>query len=302
MIRSIPSLTVLSLTLLSLAIPAGAAESLFRFTAIPDQDTARLKERFDKGAVYLDSTLGVSVEYVPVKSYAASVSAFKNGEVQLAWFGGLSGVQARRGVPGSQAIAQGEEDVEFVTYFIAHASTGLREKKACTCSGEDAEAAFPAGISGKTFTFGSKGSTSGRLMPEYFIRRHFGKPPAEVFERVGFSGDHSKTLALVQSGAYQAGALNYKVWEKEIAAGIVDTSKVRVIWRTPTYPDYNWSIRGDVDARYGEGFTDRVRQALLGMEDRDLLDSFPRAAFIAADNSMYAPILETGRTIGILED
>ena len=298
MMRSILLLAMLPF----LAIPAVAAEEVFRFTAIPDQDTARLKERFDKVAVYLGSKLGVSVEYVPVKSYAASVSAFKNGEVQLAWFGGLSGVQARRGVPGSQAIAQGEEDVEFVTYFIAHASTGLQEKKPCACSGEDAESAFPAGIAGKTFTFGSKGSTSGRLMPEYFIRRHFGKPPGEVFERVGFSGDHSKTLALVQSGAYQAGALNYKVWEKEMAAGIVDTSKVRVIWRTPTYPDYNWSIRGDVDSRYGEGFTDRVRQALLGMEDRALLDSFPRASFIPADNTMYAPILETGRTIGILED
>ncbi len=298
MMRSILLLALLPF----LGIPAVAAEEVFRFTAIPDQDTARLKERFDKVAVYLGSKLGVSVEYVPVKSYAASVSAFKNGEVQLAWFGGLSGVQARRGVPGSQAIAQGEEDVEFVTYFIAHASTGLREKKPCACSGEDAESAFPAGIAGKTFTFGSKGSTSGRLMPEYFIRRHFGKPPGEVFERVGFSGDHSKTLALVQSGAYQAGALNYKVWEKEMAAGIVDTSKVRLIWRTPTYPDYNWSIRGDVDSRYGEGFTDRVRQALLGMEDRALLDSFPRASFIPADNTMYAPILETGRTIGILED
>ncbi len=285
-----------------LETPASAAEEVFRFTAIPDQDTARLKERFDKVAAYLGSKLGVPVEYVPVKSYAASVSAFKNGEVQLAWFGGLSGVQARRGVPGSQAIAQGQEDVEFVTYFIAHTSTGLREAATCPCSGADREAGFPAGIAGKTFTFGSKGSTSGRLMPEYFIRRHFGKPPGEVFERVGFSGDHSKTLALVQSGAYQAGALNYKVWENEMAAGRVDTSKVRVVWRTPTYPDYNWSIRGDVDRRYGEGFTDRVRQALLGMEDRGLLDSFPRAAFIAADNTMYAPIVETGRAIGILEE
>ncbi len=285
-----------------LETPASAAEEVFRFTAIPDQDTARLKERFDKVAAYLGSKLGVPVEYVPVKSYAASVSAFKNGEVQLAWFGGLSGVQARRGVPGSQAIAQGQEDVEFVTYFIAHTSTGLREAVTCPCSGADREAGFPAGIAGKTFTFGSKGSTSGRLMPEYFIRRHFGKPPGEVFERVGFSGDHSKTLALVQSGAYQAGALNYKVWENEMAAGRVDTSKVRVVWRTPTYPDYNWSIRGDVDSRYGEGFTERVRQALLGMEDRGLLDSFPRARFIAADNTMYAPIVETGRATGILED
>lgn len=83
----------------------------FRFTAIPDQDTARLKERFDKIAEYLSDILGISVEYVPVKSYAASVAAFKNNEVQLAWFGGLSGVKARRGVPGSKAIAQGEEDL-----------------------------------------------------------------------------------------------------------------------------------------------------------------------------------------------
>ena len=51
-----------------------------------------------------------------MKSYAASVQAFKNDEVQLAWFGGLSGVKARRAVSGSKAIAQGEEDLAFVSY------------------------------------------------------------------------------------------------------------------------------------------------------------------------------------------
>ena len=78
----------------------------FRFTAIPDQNTARLSERFDKVAAYLAQELSIEVEYVPVKSYSASVAAFKNNRVQLAWFGGLSGVQARRAVRGSQAIAQ----------------------------------------------------------------------------------------------------------------------------------------------------------------------------------------------------
>lgn len=265
-------------------------QSGFRFTAIPDEDTARLKERFDKVADYLSSKLGISVEYVPVKSYAASVAAFKNNEVQMAWFGGLSGVKARRGVPGSQAIAQGEEDLQFVTYFIANTSTGLTEGKE-----------FPAGIEGKTFTFGSKGSTSGRLMPEFFVRKHFEKAPDAVFKRVGFSGDHSKTLALVQSGSYEVGALNYKVWENESKAGKVDTSKVRIIWKTPTYPDYNWSIRGDAEKTYGEGFIKKVQEALLSMKNRNLLDSFPRSRFIAADNSMYGPILETGTAIGVFD-
>ena len=282
--------TVAIALVLNLAVGAFAEQSRFRFTAIPDENTARLKERFDRVAEYLSGKLGIPVEYVPVKSYAASVAAFKNNEVQMAWFGGLSGVKARRGVPGSQAIAQGEEDLQFVTYFIANTSTGLTEGKE-----------FPAGIEGKTFTFGSKGSTSGRLMPEFFVRKHFERAPEAVFRRVGFSRDHSKTLALVQSGSYEVGALNYKVWENESKAGKVDTSKVRIIWKTPTYPDYNWSIRGDAEGVYGKGFVKKVQEALLSMKDPNLLDSFPRSRFIAADNSMYGPILETGTAIGVFD-
>ena len=281
--------------LIAVALPvcspqATQADPAFRFTAIPDQNTERLKERFDKVAAYLTQKTGVEIEYVPVKSYAASVAAFKNDEVQLAWFGGLSGVKARRSVKGSVAIAQGEEDLQFVTYFIAHTSTEIAEA-------DD----FPDAVKGHTFTFGSKGSTSGRLMPEFFIRQHYDKAPNKVFKRVGFSNDHSKTLALVQSGSYEVGALNYKVWENEVRAGKVDSTKVRIIWRSPTYPDYNWSIRGDVDKKYGKGFIDKVQKALLDMKDQELLDSFPRTGFIAADNAMYGPILEMGTAIGIFD-
>ena len=269
------------------AIPAGARELIF--TAIPDQNTLRLEQRFNKIADYLSQKLQVPVRYIPVKSYAASVESFKNNQVQLAWFGGLSGVKARQAVPGSQAIAQGVEDERFVTYFIANTAAGLES------TGD-----FPEEIAGKTFTFGSKGSTSGRLMPEYFIRRHFKAPPRKVFKRVGFSGDHSKTIALVLGGSYEVGAVNFKVWQNEIKAGRIDPQKVKVIWKTPQYPDYNWTIRGDVDETYGQGFTLMVQQAIVDMDDPGLLSSFPRSAFIPADNAMYRPILDVGREIGIL--
>src|SRR5210317_1284248 len=93
------------------------------FSAIPDQDQSQLIKRFSKVADYLSEKLDMPVKYVPVKSYAAAVTAFRNDQVQLAWFGGLSGVQARLLVPGSEAIAQGAEDPEFETFFIAHHST-----------------------------------------------------------------------------------------------------------------------------------------------------------------------------------
>ena len=264
----------------------------FTFTAIPDQDTTRLQERFGKIADYLSEELGITVKYIPVKSYSASVQAFKNNEAQLAWFGGLSGVQARMAVPNSVAIAQGAEDPDFITYFIANTSTGLAFSEK-----------FPKAIADKTFTFGSKGSTSGRLMPEHFIRQAFkGKAPREIFKRVGFSGDHSKTLALVQAGSYEVGAMNFKVWLKEVEAGKVDPTKVQVIWRTPGYPDYNWTIRGSVEETYGEGFIKKVQQALLDIRDPAILNAFPRAKFIPANNSMYLPILDTAIEVGIIRN
>lgn len=273
-----------------IATPAQSNDKTFIFTAIPDQDEARLRTRFGKVATYLSQTLGVPVEYVPVKSYAAAVTAFRNNQVHLAWFGGLSGVQARQSVDGSQALAQGVEDPEFMTYFIAHSSTGLEETDA-----------FPKDMAGKTFTFGSKGSTSGRLMPEFHIRNNFGRSPDEVFSRVGFSGDHSKTIALVQSGAFEVGALSFAVWENELKSGKIDPSKVRVIWRTPTYPDYQWSIRGDVNEVFGTGFTNKVRAALLSMDEPELLQSFPRSGFIPASNDDYEPIVRVGKDIGLLD-
>jgi len=261
------------------------------FSAIPDQDESRLKARFSKVADYLSKTLEVPVKYVPVKSYAAAVTGFRNDQIQLAWFGGLSGVKARLLTPGAQAIAQGEEDPQFHSYLIAHHSTGLTLSEA-----------FPKEIAGKRFTFGSKGSTSGRLMPEYHIRQYLEKSPADSFNKVGFSGNHSRTVALVESGAYEVGAVNFKVWDKMVAEKQVDTKKVSVIWKTPAYPDYQWTIRGDVDKKWGEGFGAKVKQALLDMKDPELLASFPRNSFISAQNEDYLPIEETAKAIGLLDE
>jgi phosphonate transport system substrate-binding protein len=262
----------------------------FVFTAIPDQDETRLVERFTRVAEYLQGKLGTSVKYLPVKSYPAAVTAFTNGQVQLAWFGGFTGVQARKRVPGSEAIAQGAEDVAFKSYFIANAKTGLKKADG-----------FPKGVAGKSFTFGSRASTSGRLMPEYFIRKQFsGRGPDEIFSRVGFSGDHSRTIQLVQSGAYEVGALDFTVWDLDNKAGKIDPKQVSVIWTSPTFPDYQWTVRGDVEKVYGAGFKEKLRAAILSIDDPAILKQFARSKFIPAKNSDYAPIEEVGKATNLL--
>jgi phosphonate transport system substrate-binding protein len=279
---------------LSAVLGSGTATAqdkpVFVFTAIPDSDETRLVERFTRVAGYLQGKLGIPVKYLPVKSYPAAVTAFTNNQVQLAWFGGFTGVQARKQVPGSEAIGQGAEDVAFKSFIIANVKTGLKPSKD-----------FPDAIAGKTFTFGSRASTSGRLMPEFYLRQKFaGKSPDEVFSRVGYSGDHSRTIQLVQSGAYDVGVLDYTVWDLEKKAGKIDETHVQVIWETPTYPDYNWTVRGDVDKVYGAGFKDKLQAALLTVDDKAILDQFARSKFIPAKNSDYAPIEEVAKATNLL--
>jgi phosphonate transport system substrate-binding protein len=277
-------------TVLSIGSAFAQGKPAFVFTAIPDQDETRLVERFTRVAEYLQKSLGTEVKYLPVKSYPAAVTAFTNGQVQLAWFGGFTGVQARKRVAGSEAIAQGAEDVAFKSYFIANAKTGLKKSDG-----------FPKGIAGKSFTFGSRASTSGRLMPEYFIRKEFaGRGPDEIFSRVGFSGDHSRTIQLVQSGAYEVGALDFTVWDLDNKAGKIDPKQVSVIWTSPTFPDYQWTVRGDVEKVYGAGFKEKLRAAILAIDDPAILKQFARSKFIPAKNADYAPIEEVGKATNLL--
>lgn len=255
-------------------------DPVLRFTAIPDQNTTELRAKFDPIAQHLTAELGFDVEYIPSRDYQASVEMFKNGDVHLAWFGGLTGVQARHVVEGARAIVQGEEDPEFYSYFIAHRDSGLEP-------GDD----FPMGIKDLKFTFGSNSSTSGRLMPEFFILEASGKHAMEFFaDKPGFSGSHDKTAELVESGQYQAGVLNYKVYEKRVNEGTTDPDVCRIIWKTPVYADYNFTARPEIDTIFGAGTIDRVQNALVGMSDEALLAAFPRNSLIPADNEDFEQI------------
>ena len=262
---------------------------ILRFSAIPDQDESRLREKFAPVAAYLSRTLGVPVQYVHATKYSDAVDLFKNGDVQLAWFGGLTGVQARHAVEGARAIAQGAEDPEFYSYFIAHRDTGIER-----------ETSFPSAIEGRRFTFGSMGSTSGRLMPEYFIRENTGKAPREFFDSISFSGSHDRTAELVASGRFEVGTLNYKVYERRVREGRTDPDVVRVIWKTPLYADYNFTAHPVLDTRYGVGFTDRLQRALVEMKDPALLSAFPRTALIAANSEDFDAIREVARQLDFI--
>lgn len=278
--------------------PGSSAEATqpLEVGAIPDQDPEKLQRLYGNLATYLEAELGVPVEYTPVTDYAAAVTAFKVGDLDLVWFGGLTGVQARLQVPGAEAIAQRDIDADFHSVFIANKSSGIAP--ITDANGLQA-------LKGRSFTFGSESSTSGRLMPQYFLEQANVK--LEDFKgEPGFSQSHDATLKLVEAGTYEAGVMNEQVWKSRLEAGEIDLEKVQVIWRTPAYYDYHWVVNPEIEQRYGEDFIERLQAALLKLdpgvpEQKEILDLFGAGKFISTQNSNYAQIEEIGRQIGKIQ-
>lgn len=264
--------------------------------AIPDQDPEKLQRLYGLLADYLSAELGVPVEYKPVTDYLAAVTAFKVGDLDLVWFGGLTGVQARLQVQGAQAIAQRDIDAAFHSVLIANPKSGLEPFTS------DADLVK---LKGKTLTFGSESSTSGRLMPQYYLEKA-GVKLTDFKGEVGFASSHDVTIQLVEAGTYDVGMVNEQVWKRRVAEGKVNPDQVKVIWRSPAYYDYHWVISPAVDQRYGAGFSEKVQQALLKLDannpqHKEILELFGAAKFISTTNENYQQIEQVGRQIGKIQ-
>ncbi len=273
--------------------PSTSVVEPFVIGAIPDQDPEKLQRLYGRLATYLEAELGVPVVYKPVTDYTAAVTAFKVGDLDMVWFGGLTGVQARLQVEGAEAILQRDIDAQFHSVFIANRASGLAPFD---------DISDLAQLRGHTFTFGSESSTSGRLMPQHYLQQA-GITLDDFAGEPGFSGSHDKTIKLVEAGSYDAGALNEQVWLSRVAAGEVNLERVILLWRTPPYYDYHWVIRPDVRGRYGDDFVERVKAAFLQLdpavpEQAVILDLFGAQKFIPTENSNYAEIEAIGRQIG----
>ncbi|WP_164703298.1 putative selenate ABC transporter substrate-binding protein [Modestobacter sp. KNN46-3] len=256
--------------------------------AIPDQDPEVLQRLYSTLADSMSAALDLDVDYQPVTDYGAAVSLFRTGDLDLVWFGGLTGVQARLQTPGAEPIAQRDIDESFTSVFIVNTGTGLTP----------ADDLGP--LADLRFTYGSETSTSGRLMPAYFLSEQ-DVDPQGFPGGPGFSGSHDATISLVSSGSYQAGVLNEQVWRSRVEDGTVDPAAVVQYARTPEYHDYHWLLSPEAVERLGPDLPGRLLEYFTGLPAGDeVLELFGAGAFIPTEASNYDQIEAVGRDLGLI--
>ena len=270
---------------LCLSANLSQAAEVLRVSAIPDEAPTELLRKFKPLGAYLEQQLGMKVEFTPVADYPAVVEALATDRLDLAWLGGFTFVQVRLKTGNAIPLVQREQDAQFTSKFIT----------------ANPDVTSLADLKGKTFAFGSVSSTSGSLMPRYFMLQD-GIKPETHFSRVGYSGAHDATAAWVQAGKVDGGVLNASVWDKLVASGKVDSNKVKVFATTPTYFDYNWTVRGTLDPALAE----KIKAAFLALdpanpEHKAILDLQAASRFIETSPENYKGIEDAARAADLLK-
>jgi len=271
------------------AAPFGTATAqtqVLRVSGIPDESPTELLRKFKPLGAYLEEEVGMKVAWTPVNDYPAVVEGLAAKKIDLAWLGGFTFVQVRLRTGNAMAIAQRAEDEKFISRYIVPANSPAQTLQ---------------DLKGKTFAFGSPSSTSGHLMPRFFLLKE-GINPDKDFSRIAFSGAHDATVAFVASGRAEAGVLNASVYDKLVEKGDANAKAVRVIATTPPYYDYNWTVRGDLDP----ALVRKLTAAFLKLDPanpahKEIMDLQRASKFIATKPENYKGIEEAARSAGLLK-
>lgn len=275
-------------SLLAICLPIQAqAKDILRITTIPEEAASEQIRKFTPLANYLEKRLGMKVEFRPVADYPAAVEALVNKQIDLAWLGGLTFVQADIRSGGKVIpILQREEDTKFRSVFISQTNSGIKKL---------------SDLKGKTLTFGSSSSTSGHLMPRSYLLEA-GLNPEKDLSRVAYSGAHDASIAAVVSGRVDAAAVDMTVWKKFVESKRVDTSKVNAFYETPTFFNYNWTIHQDMAPELRK----KIEKAFLDLSDatpegKEILSLARATRFIPTKAENYKGMEKAARSAGLVK-
>lgn len=260
--------------------------SVIRIGVLPDESKAVLEARYEPLLDYLSQETGLEMQLVLPSNYEQLVIMFRERQIELAYFGGFTFVQALISSDAKPLVMR-EIDTRFTSYYLAKS---------------DSPAIGFSGGEGMSFSFGSQYSTSGHLMPRFFMKRDLGIIPEDFFSEVRYSGTHDSTAYLIRDGKIDFGVANAQIIRDMFIDGRLKEGELRIISETSPYPDYVWAIHQEMSS----GLETLLRNAFLGLqidnEDHQvILEKLGAVYFLPAGTDQYEPLMEIVRTLEILE-
>jgi phosphonate transport system substrate-binding protein len=255
-----------------------------RLAMIPSTDPGKIVHDSQPLVKYLEKETNSRIELVVRTNYAAVVEAIANDRVDIAYLGGFTFVQASRRA-GVLPLVQRERDQNFHSVFITQPRSGLNTL---------------TDLKAHSFAFGDVNSTSGHLMPAYYMRA--ANVDQGLIAKALYTGGHDATALAVANGKVDAGAMDELVLGNMMKSGKITTEQVRVFYTTPAFFDYVWAARKGLDPKLSNSFADALLKLDASKpEHKVLLDLLNATKYLRADDSSYDKLRQAARDEGLLK-
>ena len=260
-----------------------SSETVLRVAMIPSTDPGKIVRESQPLVNYLEKETGSPVELVVPTNYAAVVEAIANDRVDIAYLGGFTFVQASQRA-GVRPLVQRERDQNFHSVFITQPGSGINSL---------------ADLNGHSFAFGDVNSTSGHLMPAYYMRE--GGIDPGVLAKTLYTGGHDATALAVANAKVDAGAIDELVYGTMMKTGKITPKQVKIFYTTPGFFDYVWAARKNLDPKLSSAFADAfLKLDSSNAEGKVLLDLLNATKYARADDGSYNKLRQAARTEGLL--
>ena len=255
-----------------------------RVGLIPNQNPESVEAQYEPFGGYLSEQLGREVELTVPTSYNAVVEAMANDELDLAYYGGLTYVQARERsevTPLITEINPRTGDTTYRSVIIVPADSQVQEVSE---------------LRGKDFAFGSVSSTSGSLYPAIMLRDVGGIDYRTDLGNFNYTNGHDATAQAVANGQVDAGGVEDRILYNLQEEGTIDPDSVRVIEESTPIEGYPWVVRDALP----EDLKEDIAQAFLNIDDPVLLDLLRAQGYERVEAGDYDYVEEQARELDLL--
>ena len=256
MIRSIKALLAASAIFLGAGTHAQEVKEL-NFGIIATEKAGALRQMWEPFLEDMSKAVGVKVNGFYATDYAGIIEAQRFNKVQIAWYGNKSAIEA-------VDRANGEVFVQFIdldgtpgyySYLITHKDSGITSLDQVLKNGKD-----------MTFGIGDPSSTSGTLVPTYYVFTLNKLDPKTHF-KVMRSSNHEGNFLAVLNRQVDVATSNSEMTQKMKEKSPEKLDQVRILWTSPLIPRDPLVYRKDLPASMKKKIQDFT--VAYGKDDRE---------------------------------
>lgn len=280
---SMGKVALVSVACISVLSYSNAEEQrVINFGIISTESSQNLKSDWQPLLDDMSKQVGAEIKPFFASDYAGVIQAMRFGKVDMAWYGNKSAMEAVDRASG-EVFAR----VVYDDGTTGYKSVLIAQKNSPINNVED----MLASASTLNFGNGDPNSTSGYLVPAYYVFGQHNVDAKQIFKRT-LNANHESNLMAVANGQLDVATFNSNGWDmmKERQPEIL--AKVKIIWESPEIPSDPLVWRSDMS----DDMKKKVKAFFLNYgatpEEQATLKRLSWSKFQASDNSQLQPIRE----------